>query len=128
MTTKDLRIGNFVYGFGEFAETALPICCLNSDNTLRLTIFDQSAGCFHVNRVKPIPLTEEWLDKFGFKQWGKYYHLWKIESKTKCTICTTYSDNGEFRLNENYGVRFRYVHELQNLYFAITSKELEIIE
>jgi uncharacterized protein YukJ len=75
----------------------------------------------------PIPITEEWLLKFGFT---------RIKSKT------TYCDDGfidvwnkdGFLLDdkgvlieytENF-VRIYYVHQLQNLYFALQGEELSI--
>jgi len=75
---------------------------------------------------RPIPLTEEWLLKFGFVLRGLYYHfpnydIFKIE---------------QYKLKNAYWLRHRtesldcarinYVHQLQNLYFALTGKELEL--
>ena len=75
------------------------------------------------NEFKPIPLTEEWLLKFGFEfdeeddgyQKGKY----------KVSV----SDEGcLFFINIGYYpeeiAEFNYVHQLQNLYFALTNEEL----
>ena len=66
---------------------------------------------------KPIPLTEEWLLKFGFKQ-NKEYKYWEF---------------GKFIIDQNFTlcdidikVTIKYVHQLQNLFFALTEKELEI--
>ena len=89
---------------------------------------DDIDGNLYINEsVEGIKLTEEWLLRFGFRQWGKYKHLWKLKNVCGFTICTTIS----FHLNE-YG-RWRnnigemeYVHQLQNLYFALTGQELEL--
>ena len=75
----------------------------------------------NVEYLMPIPLTEEWLLKFGFE--------WKIQHQG--------FHNGAFKIEEEYkkGYRFyignekisiQYVHQLQNLYHALTGKELEI--
>jgi hypothetical protein len=76
---------------------------------------------------KAIPLTEEWLIKFGFL---------KEELKTR-----TYWHNYDIKLIKGYkrdGYPFhlvcnilsvkpiRYVHELQNLHFALTGIELTL--
>jgi hypothetical protein len=70
---------------------------------------------------KAIPLTEEWLVRFGFVS-GKnsaYTYMW-----------------GFYIVFDNEGIYFRhtdinrdlakiqYVHQLQNLYFALTGEEL----
>ena len=75
-----------------------------------------------LNEVKPIELTEEWLIKFGFKKMNYkllnkivfYSETWDIE----------FSDN-EFYMPD-IGIVVKYVHQLQNLYFALTNEELSI--
>jgi hypothetical protein len=80
---------------------------------------------------KPIPLTEEWLLKFGFI--GKYksvhthwnYKGFGIEQK---------SDEDDFGgsipIEQVFYYEYRYdiehVHQLQNLYFALTGEELTL--
>lgn len=83
---------------------------------------------FETNNYKPVELTEEWLLKFGFN-----YSFDKIFS----ILINDYSAL-EYDLNnksiEIISKGFRsylyrkceYVHELQNLYFALTGSELEI--
>ena len=72
--------------------------------------------------IKPIPLTEEWLLKFGF------------ETKDK-----VFWDVGNFRVGQDrwggydyvsrrVDIDLKYVHQLQNLYFALTGEELTIKE
>ena len=76
-----------------------------------------------------VPLTEEWLLKFGFElRDGKYY-------KGKYLIedgISQYFNNGySFRItidnqNSTHASSVKYVHQLQNLYFALTGQELEL--
>jgi len=70
----------------------------------------------------PIPLTEEWLLKFGFEikqgrfgneYWGKI-NLYTASNK-KIVFCFDGCLKG-----------IKYVHQLQNLYFALTGQELII--
>ena len=69
--------------------------------------------------IKPIPITEEWLIKFGFE---------------KRTPDGYYFDKGRMSINlpdVYYKINFTlvkiyYIHQLQNLYFALTNKELTI--
>jgi hypothetical protein len=84
----------------------------------------------------PIPLTEEWLLKFGFK---KNESKWfQINYFTDCSesaeemgiVFNIVSNRCGFYDVENedgYAMtakRIYYVHQLQNLYFALTNTEL----
>jgi hypothetical protein len=81
----------------------------------------------------PIPLTEEWLLKLGFKQCGYEMLSWKHE-----TLLPSFNLDGinwaDFDEPDyqflNYKVadeilRIDYVHQLQNLYFVLTGEELK---
>ena len=78
---------------------------------------------------RPIPLTEEWLLKFGFKglpvnYMGFYEFIigtFSIirEQDEYCFPYETY--NGD-----NIDLEIKHVHQLQNLYFALTGEELEL--
>jgi len=86
--------------------------------------------------VKPIPLTEEWLERFGFEDLSKerYSNYYKNNGKvwilnvtigTENWWCGSPSDiNGKSKHLRNV----EFVHQLQNLYFALTGQELELKE
>lgn len=63
----------------------------------------------------PIPLTEEWLLKFGFEKGSLIYFNLNGEIVFKGDNAFRY-----FGLT----VQLKYVHQLQNLYFALTGQEL----
>ena len=75
------------------------------------------------SRVSPIPLTEEWLLKFGFSchkngfyfkdDWFRVY--WEDDILFYC-----------WAENNMPEVKLEYVHQLQNLYFTLTGEELTI--
>lgn len=74
--------------------------------------------------LKPIPLTEEWLEKFGFEK-IKHIHngIYYLHRLVKISIYP----NGMIELRGSVGWnKMQYVHQLQNLYFALTGEELEI--
>ena len=79
-----------------------------------------------VNDLISIPLTEEWLIKFGFKKtWFGYENIStgiEIEplENGDYTICI---NANEYHIGEN----FKYVHQLQNIYFALTNRELSYV-
>jgi hypothetical protein len=78
---------------------------------------------------EPIPLTEEWLFKFGFvKEKHGWYSLKRGSRKTNnlkmfhLTLCESgYNTKGGI-MGGYIGINS--VHQLQNLYFALTGQEL----
>lgn len=72
---------------------------------------------------KPIQLTEEWLFKFGF-EWKQIKDL-SSYSLPKLEIYQYSSNNNKIFFEYIDGeVEIKYVHQLQNLYFALTGEEL----
>ena len=75
----------------------------------------------------PIPLTEEWCIKFGFQK-DLENTIYKNINK-HCFLC--YDDNIVLLLEEENNwciTKVKYVHQLQNLYFALTKEELTLIK
>lgn len=72
-------------------------------------------------KYEPIPLTEEWLLKFGFKRfpWGLVKGNLLFKDDLKCSYLILQVGNG-------FDTKIRYVHQLQNIYFALTGEELTI--
>ena len=113
MKATELRIGNYVwYGDGE----------LKIDINVLYDI-----KVYNALGTKPIPLTEEWLLKFGFEKRGYVKFLGNAYQRF------VLGRNGIYSINEIayiYEVcdhdlcEIRYVHQLQNLYFALTGEEL----
>lgn len=107
MKASELRIGNYVY-------------FEHDKKNLELLKFDFDMG-WNMDYIKPIPLTEEWLIKFGY-MFNNCYYL-KDDSDIEF-----FKSNGKL-FCEFYGNWFsniEYVHDLQNLHFAIYKEELKI--
>jgi len=124
MRASELRIGNFVYRNNtqrvveEIHNSSLKV---NNDNTL-----------WNLKKFKPVPLTEEWLEKFWFKVTkGKFIDETYAILNTKDVIFEYWLD-GDMYINgmteESLFVpkEIKHVHQLQNLYFALTGEELKI--
>tara|TARA_R110000772_G_C12935450_1_gene400264 strand:+ start:92 stop:493 length:402 start_codon:yes stop_codon:yes gene_type:complete len=127
---NELRIGNEL-----FSGTVTSI------NKNSFSVFD---GCSHWDseamhkdwiEEQPIPLTEEWLLKFGMNYTDGFSNSRKVYVKNHEFDMShiTYSENeGLLRLSngEQKGTMLipwiKYVHQLQNLYFALTNEELTI--
>lgn len=78
-----------------------------------------------IGELHPIPLTEEWLVRFGLDltTWfceGSYLVV-KDEEFGWCMKVRNASQTREIEFGY-----FRYVHQLQNLYFALTGEELTL--
>jgi len=120
--SSELRLGNFVLHQNE----QLPICSIHSDETVRLLKNSISIGCFSTKRdlIEPIPLTPEILENAGFefKPTGEevFERIWKIGSfeiwEHDSGFCHDYCNGGDIHS----------LHQLQNLYFALTGEELDI--
>lgn len=85
------------------------------------------------NNSNPIPLTEEWLIKFGFEEYIDFGR--KTGNFDKVPLCGfTYSINTNKVMIMHKGnnishwldIQIKYVHQLQNLYFSLTGEELEV--
>lgn len=127
MKANELRIGNIILREGfEIEVTGWNISEAESSNT----------------DLQPIPLTEEWLLKFGFKELKRFTHDFEEVIYGKSIIAG--QDNhsemlaismpfklafiGEYLIDEDYvlNININYVHQLQNLYFALTDEELTL--
>ena len=78
------------------------------------------------DRFKPIPLTEQWLKDFGFEEInhinGYSFHSLSKSKNNKCHL-DVYDNYTKYY---GYSVNHcQYVHQLQNLYFTLTGKQLK---
>ena len=101
MEASELRIGNSIIQDDDFVFVTWWRLELMENNKIE---------------YKPIPLTEEWLLKFGFEK--------------RYETCFQYKN---FILNDKFimmdidiTIQLKYVHQLQNLYHALTGEELTI--
>jgi len=108
MKASELRIGNY-FKWSSYASMGIGIDKITS------------ASHYQHNKLrKPIPLTEEWLLKFGFNKVGvnfelQWFVIWSYNKEYNFT----------FRHDDNIH-HIKHVHQLQNLYFAICGIELKI--
>ena len=116
---KELRIGNWI--IDHEADSSVSIYWQIEEISKDGIKFRNSSSWISNNYIIPIELTEEWLLKFGFKKKGFGFDKTKItiSKRRKCFVYAV--------PNVGYKV-FQYVHQLQNLYFSLTGKELEIKE
>ena len=116
MKPQELRIGNYLWD-------------IEDDYLVTVECIDDSINGFNPNYleiINPIQLTKEWLLKFGF--------AYRLKHAGTTEIFMPYT---EFKIIYNHITKkyyyikwneIKHVHQLQNLYFALTGEELTIKE
>ena len=116
LESRQLRIGNLLLGRGAVSQV--------------LEVYENHIKTEKENKipmriVQGVPLTEEWLLRFGFE---------KMDRNSKQGVLSTYQKKGnKFHVTNSghvvYGFKhlhINYVHQLQNLIFALTGEELTL--
>jgi hypothetical protein len=126
MKTKDLRLGNYVADSSGFTMYVIGIY----DDTVLLNFKGNEGDVWEVYEkdLRGIMLDTELLIKSGFKRqvtgigWDKYSNGLvdlSLAPLSNGSYIPIYHVNGEY-------VQIKYLHQLQNLFYALTQKELEI--
>ena len=139
MKTQELRIGNWIKG-----DADIPYEFELSDFSDWYN--DHNSHEFG-DHIHPIPLTEEWLLKFGVKKenvkpdsehHGSYFSMAVYDYKYSFAYADfrddwgfyhSYTDACDEKDNNKFdfiSCGIKYVHQLQNLYFALIGEELII--
>jgi hypothetical protein len=124
MKASELRIGNYfnvpikeqcpfrIDAFEHCSEKFIKVA-----QEVKLNGFEVHPLTWYGGDLEPIPLTEEWLIKLGAKKdkIDNTYYLPELEIMLP----------NFFRYKTSMISRIDYVHQLQNLYFALTGEELK---
>jgi len=127
MKATELRLDNLILEAGEVSKIYLLEHRYKSVYQINdITVDERTMS----DRFQPIPLTEDWLIKFGFVFNGKLdgwelagwmpFHIEKRTTNYMWWFVTTFKKDWQVG-------KLQYVHQLQNLYFALTDKELQLI-
>lgn len=136
LTSKELRSGNYVQG----QPISVPRLGIHGDGVTEIA----PMGIVHMYQCEvagtepiysPIPLTPEWLTRFGLipieGRTGRYSYLngnrnfgdWCYLSEGELVVID-YTFETEQTVVEAKNIQ--YVHQLQNLYYALTGSELSM--
>lgn len=121
MTANELRIGNIINDMGSRAYIV---------DAYEIVILSRTAGGKKNISFNPILLTPEWLLKFGFGKYdgGLLIRLREMDraldwdAQTGLYLVCLEDENNTIELEH-----IKHVHQLQNLYFALTGEELKIV-
>jgi hypothetical protein len=121
---NELRVGNWITGNFPFM-IIKQVSCYGVD--LYMPQCEADDFSYDLEEIEPIPLTPEILEQCDFVFDGASYlakdgigqisyrvHLWVINNTIMWVA------------NEGFSVTLNSLHQLQNLYYALTGKELEI--
>ena len=118
MKVNELRIGNYYLDIDDKISEM-------SGHELYLMSIKENLDNLGVNEYRGIPLTEEYLLKFGF-YWDKK-KVYLCLNKTAFRIRYSRNQLTLFQSSQYLTIPdIKYLHQLQNLYFALTQEELEI--
>ena len=124
INANELRIGSCVmYNNRLFQIEAISrsLPCLNTD--------EFGIGVVDWNNIEPIPLTPEILEKCGLKNGNSELDRNVFYSTNKHLAQFSVNISGSFGIYVGVFIALRsvhleYLHQLQNLYFALTNEEL----
>jgi len=125
--TNELRIGNLL----NYQTAEGDVVTLTTDFGTIQWVTEDPKGFNLVH--SPIPLTEDWLVKFGFEKpsiVGSYMKLFLSDDEKPPSLQILLIKKDVIKIYRSgicaYEAKCEYLHQLQNLYFALTGQELEM--
>lgn len=122
ITAEELRIGNWVWGY-EVGQA-------NGDKPVQIN--SGTLNWIDTGKIKefsPLTLTEEWLVKLGFKldqlfeDSEFYYYKGRMSIQQNQLTCISWDG---LTLDLDKVSEIKYVHQLQNLFHALSGTELTL--
>lgn len=120
---QELRIGNFVSIFGTIGRV-VPSDFNPEHHNKWLTVENDE---YIIKSWEPVELTPEWSERFGFE--GNANDGYGLDVVELNYITTEDNFQLEYQIagvDKWFLIQLKYVHQLQNLFFALTGHELEL--
>lgn len=130
MKVEELRIGNLFKG--DFGDDVYEVAYITPGTEMCVWIKGKNSFVKEAD-LEGIPLTEEWLVKFGFVRFDNFMRG-TVAFRLKGFYGEGLVENNgawfllDYELNDVNESGIEFVHELQNFYRALTGKELEVKE
>lgn len=140
MKVQELRIGNIVKIDDEYlGPIEGKVFSLNEKAEVELLLSVNKGNIRYFrcgsDDIFPIPITEELLDNNGFKPYTKEHNAYTLDLDIERRVWMFKNTYGWTLQYVRYGVGYNdvvsknivmFVHQLQNAYYLVTGKELEI--
>lgn len=118
MKSNELRVGNLVWdNYGGIYK----VVNINSEGFDYIDAVKpnfKAIGRYELESLEPIPITEEWLKRFGFEILVGWLDVWRKDGFDRFDL-TAIGDG--FYFNDT---QIEFVHQLQNAFFYIEQTEL----
>lgn len=126
---NDLRIGNLILAYnndGKLIECEV----WGVDGHTQIVHIKGGFIGYKIQDITPIQLTEEWLLRFGFEKTIPVDQktcdsAYQIPSWGRIVLKNGRMVSDEYYFLDGLTQDIKHVHQLQNLYFALTGKELK---
>jgi len=135
MKSTELRIGNYI-SLVDGRDVIVTGITNNKVLDGIFTLIHHNEGSHIPEHTLAIPLTEEWLVKFGARVWGHESSRMASIEITEHMSFEINLVNGDFHIvyddlvvegdHACIAVNIKSIHKMQNLYFDLTGKELTI--
>ena len=131
---NELRIGNLIADHEAGGDFQIEEIYKDSYGTYSASYRNCSIRCI-IEELEPIHLTEEWLIKLGFKEYTDFgiktniFYLMPLCGFSYDIVTkqvTIFEQETGNNISHCIKRKIEYVHELQNLYFALRGQELTI--
>jgi len=121
--TRDLRLGNLVYGVSDRIEEVIGL----AEGVVTTTLVKLREATFICEQddVNGIELNEEWLIRLGFRKVGGSYFMGCIEvflSDKGINVSLEFDSTVTGSYSREVDIEF--VHQIQNLVYALDKEEL----
>ena len=141
MNPTELRIGNLLLRDGNLDEVTGIFHQFDTETKNLYFIQGKNNLDYQIEDFKPIPITEEWLIKLGFTKrndnwFGIDFYTELLEFSEEFCLSYNLSSKrcGFYETSEKEYEQYpiftakliNHIHQLQNLYFELTGKELTI--
>ena len=122
----DIRIGNSLLLYNEVVKvTEIGF----KDDDFYLRVEGKNNG-YYIDQFEPIELSEDTLLNNGFKKRGEFWHDLYLDEITKLTLSRQPNGKTNFKMLIHKNIfdinHIKYLHQLQNLYWCLVGKELNI--
>jgi len=122
----ELRIGNFVYSKTITPFSQVGVCKVENIQYDGINKWQDMGASGYVKQVEmtPIPITPDTINHCGFTKLGGGYYITALDG---VSIDISFPEGRGIIIElGSAALPCKYIHQLQNLYYSLTGKDLEI--